>query len=56
MDGNEDEWIAPLSVDGVTVPMKIDTGAQVNVLPRKYFKKLSIKPKVRPKKIGLKGI
>lgn len=58
MDDNENEWIAPLSVDGVTVPMKIDTGAQVNVLLMEYFKKIKKakeKPKVRPKKLNLRA-
>lgn len=42
-------------VDGVTVPMKIDIGAQVNVLPRKYYNKMNNKPKVRPKKLDLRA-
>lgn len=42
-------------VDGVTVPMKIDIGAQVNVLPRKYYNKINNKPKVRPKKLDLRS-
>lgn len=42
-------------VDGVTVAMKTDTGAQVNVLPRKYYNKMNNKPKVRPKKLDLRA-
>lgn len=54
-DCSNDEWIAPLMVDGVTVPMKIDTGAQVNVMPRKYYNRMNKKPKVRPKKLDLRA-
>lgn len=42
-------------VDGVTVAMKTDTGAQVNVLLRKYYNKMNNKPKVRPKKLDLRA-
>ncbi|CAL9686008.1 unnamed protein product [Knipowitschia caucasica] len=55
MDGTEDEWIAHLNVNGVEVPLKIDTGAEINVLPLKYFNKLSPKPQVRPKKLNLRA-
>lgn len=51
--GNEDEWIAPWSVNDITFPKKIDTGSKVNILPIKYIKKLSVKPKMRPKKMNL---
>lgn len=54
-DGDEDEWIAHLNVNGVEVPLKIDTGAQINVLPYKYFKRLNPKPRVRPKKLNLRA-
>ncbi|KAK7939091.1 hypothetical protein WMY93_002417 [Mugilogobius chulae] len=55
MDGNEDEWIAHLNVNGVDVPLKIDTGAEINVMPLKLFNRLSPKPHVRRKKLNLRA-
>lgn len=46
-DGDEDEWIAHLTVNGVAVPLKIDTGTQINVLPYNYFKRLNPKPEAK---------
>ncbi|KAK2727841.1 hypothetical protein QYM36_008353 [Artemia franciscana] len=41
----EDEAFAELSIEGqMCIKFKIDTGAQVNVLPLRYYKKLPIKP------------
>ena len=51
---SKDEWIAYLDVNGTDIPLKLDTGAQVNILPMKDFKRLKNKPKVRDKKINLR--
>ncbi|KAK2719371.1 hypothetical protein QYM36_005004 [Artemia franciscana] len=41
----EDEAFAELSIEGqMCIKFKIDTGAQVNVLPVQYYNKLPIKP------------
>ncbi|KAK2706032.1 hypothetical protein QYM36_016153, partial [Artemia franciscana] len=41
----EDEAFAELSIEGqMCIKFKIDTGAQVNVLPLQYYTKLPIKP------------
>ena len=39
-----DEWFAPLSVNGTILPLKIDTGAQANLLSMKNYNA----PKQRP--------
>ena len=51
---SKDEWIAYLDVNGTDNPLKLDTGAQVNILPMKDFKRLKNKPKVRDKKINMR--
>ncbi len=51
---SKDEWIAHLDVNGTDIPLKLDTGAQVNILPITDFKRLKNKPKVRDKKINLR--
>jgi len=50
----DDEWIANLYINGTDVSLKLDTGAQVNILPMKDFQRLRKKPKVRDKKVNLK--
>jgi len=50
----DDEWIANLDINGTDVSLKLDTGAQVNILPMKDFQRLRKKPKVRDKKVNLK--
>ncbi len=49
-----DEWIAQMDVNGTDVSLKLDTGAQVNLLPMKDFQRLRKKPKVCDKKVNLK--
>ncbi|KAJ8337393.1 hypothetical protein SKAU_G00386130 [Synaphobranchus kaupii] len=44
-DLSRDEWIAHLKVNGTEVPLKLDTGAQVNILPMKDLKRLKNRPK-----------
>lgn len=51
---SSDEWIACLNVNGTDIPLKLDTGAQVNILLMKDFKRLINKPKVRDKKVNLR--
>ena len=46
MDGN-------LSLEGLTVPLKLDTGSDVNILPISYYKKLKRKPEIKPIKLQL---
>lgn len=49
-----DEWTACLKVNGTDISLKLDTGAQVNILPMKDYNKLINKPEVRNKKINLR--
>ena len=42
-----------LDVNGTTVALKINTGAQANILPWKEFLKLQMKPKLSHKKQNL---
>lgn len=45
---NEKEWSYKMLVNGTNVNFKLDTGAQVNVLPICLFDKLKEQPNVRP--------
>lgn len=51
-DAKEDEWIAKVDVNGTDVSLKLDTGAQVNILLMKDFYRLKRKPKVHVKKVN----
>ena len=51
---NKDEWIACIDVNGTEIPFKLDTGAQVNILPSKELHRLKVKPKVQNKQINLR--
>ena len=42
---NEDaEWTMPILTSGINVTYKLDTGAQVNILPQKMYHTLPKKP------------
>ena len=47
------DWNVMLSTNGTNVTYKIDTGAQVNVLPKKLFYSLSNRPKLKPTAVKL---
>ena len=42
-----DEWFAPLSVNGTILPLKIETGAQANLLSMKDYNALKQRPKLK---------
>ena len=44
---NNDSWIVPLLVQNVMIPMKLDTGSDVNILPLADFNSLKDRPKLR---------
>ncbi|KAL5014575.1 hypothetical protein ScPMuIL_008845 [Solemya velum] len=48
-------WVVPLKVNGTIIPMKLDTGADVDILGINDFSKLNPKPKLHPSKIKLKA-
>lgn len=54
---NDDEWITHLDINGTNVALKMDTGAQANVLPWREFIKPQMKPKISHRKQSpLKGM
>ena len=50
---NYSQWIVNLSLDGLTVPLKLDTGSDVNSLTISYYKMLKRKLEIKPTKIWL---
>ena len=50
-----DQWIAPLHVNGTLLPLKVDTGAQVNLLSMSDYNALKKRPKLQHKKINLRA-
>ena len=42
-----DDWIYPLAVNGTAIPVKLDTGAQVNILSESDYNRLKNKPQLR---------
>ena len=50
------DWIRDISLNGTTVPMKLDTGAQANILSDMDYKKLRTKPPLNETVVKLKGV
>ena len=46
-DRSRCEWIAPLKINGTVTPLKVDSGAQVNILTWSDLQGLKEKPKIR---------
>lgn len=46
-DDKENSWQTPIRIAGKLVNCKIDTGAEVNVMPRRVFKQLRDKPSLK---------
>ena len=55
IDNNGDDWISPVLVNNVVIPMKLDTGAQTNILSEMDYKCLYNRPKLHPTQQRLKG-
>ncbi len=53
--GKNTDWMTKASVNGTEVTFKLDTGAQVNVLPVKCFNKLTNKPELKQKNITIRS-
>ena len=49
------EWIAPVDINGTVTPLKIDSGAQVNVLTWADYNSLDRKPQIYDSKMQLKA-
>ena len=48
LEGSGDSWRVPITTNGSIVTYKVDTGAQVNVLPRHIYQQLQHKPALKP--------
>ena len=51
----EEKWIVPLEVNKTIVPMKLDTGAKVNLISEEDVYNLQVVPKIKPSRTGLKA-
>ena len=51
-----DEWVVKLPVNNTNVSLKLDTGAEVNILPYSVYKKLKNKPKLQKSSVKLRGL
>ena len=54
-DRDRYEWIAPVEINGTVTPLKIDSGAQVNVLTRSDYDGLKHKPRIYDNTMRLKA-
>lgn len=52
----DDSWTTPIKISGSTVSCKIDTGADVNVLPERVYNKLRIKPRLTSTNVVLQTV
>ena len=50
-----DQWIAPIHITDSIIPMKLDKGADVNILSYEDFSPLKERPKLRHSNIKLKA-
>ena len=50
---NNDSWIVPLLVQNVMIPMKLDTGSDVNILPLDDFNSPQNRPNLRQTQVKL---
>lgn len=48
---NEDTWIVSLPINGVLVALRIDTGAQANLISMTEIKAMKEKPKITKKPV-----
>jgi len=51
----KNKWVHQLIVEDVKLNFKVDTGAEVNVLPSNIFKKLNCQFKLEPTNIVLEA-
>ena len=49
----DSQWMVNLSLKELRVPLKLDTGNDVNIMPISYYKKLQRKPEIKSTKIRL---
>ena len=52
---NENEWIVDMQVNSHTVSVKLDTGAQANIISETEYQKLRPKPKLQKARVKLTG-
>jgi hypothetical protein len=52
---SENEWIIPMEVNDTTVSFKLDTGAQVNILPVDQYKRLKHRPQLQKTDMKIRG-
>ena len=50
---SKSEWMTTMKINNVKVNFKIDTGAQVNLLPIRYYDEMNKKTKIKKTKITL---
>lgn len=50
LTGEEDEWTATYSANGTDMVFKLDTGAQVNIIPETDLPRLKVKPDINEQK------
>ena len=49
----DSQWIVNMTLEGLTIPLKLDIGNDMNILLISYYKKLKRKPEIKPTKIRL---
>ena len=52
-DSTHEDWIATLKTCGTDVEYKLDSGAQVNILPEHIYKELRVRPKLHRTRVKL---
>ena len=48
LHGMGNSWLETISACGTSVTYKLDTGAQVNIMPRRVYSRLPSKPPIQP--------
>uniref|UniRef100_A0A8C4RHI8 Gypsy retrotransposon integrase-like protein 1 n=1 Tax=Erpetoichthys calabaricus TaxID=27687 RepID=A0A8C4RHI8_ERPCA len=55
VNGRRKEWILPVQVNNAIISFKLDTGAQVNIMPENEYRKLQPRPSLQETEIKITG-
>ncbi|KAK2153332.1 hypothetical protein LSH36_300g02003 [Paralvinella palmiformis] len=52
---NDDDWITPIETEDVTIPNKLDTGFQMDILPLKDYENIRAKKRIIKNSVELEA-
>lgn len=52
---NKEDWLMTLKVNDIQLELKLDTGAQANIMSETAYKKIKPRPKLHTTKVKVSG-